>query len=96
MMKVVGGGLGGKMPSFHIDLYAGRGRSEVEWLNGAVARYGEKSGVATPVNRILTDTLQAMTGGEIPLTGFSHQPEKLLDLANLRPRNSGQRLLTSK
>ena len=80
MVKFVGGGRGGKMPSFHIDLHSGRGASEVEWLNGAVVRYGEKYGVPTPVNRVLTETLLALTRGEIPLTEFSGQPDKLLSL----------------
>ena len=80
MLKAVGGGRGGKMPSFHIDLHSGRGRSEVDWLNGAVVRYGEKTGIPTPVNKLLTGTLLGLTRGEIPLTGFSRQPEKLLSL----------------
>ncbi|HEY5269886.1 MAG TPA: 2-dehydropantoate 2-reductase [Anaerolineales bacterium] len=80
MLKAVGGGRGGKMPSFHIDLYSGRRRSEVDWLNGAVVRYGEKAGVPTPVNKLLTETLLALTRGEIPLTKFSRQPDKLLSL----------------
>ena len=79
MVKAVGGGRGGKMPSFHIDLHAGRGKSEVEWLNGAVARSGEKFGVPTPVNKQLTEILLALTRAEIPLNEFSGQPEKLLD-----------------
>jgi 2-dehydropantoate 2-reductase len=79
MVKAVGGGRGGKMPSFHIDLYSGRGRSEVEWLNGAVVRYGEKSRVPTPVNRLLTETLLALTNGELPLETYALQPDKLLE-----------------
>lgn len=79
MVRAVAGGRGGKMPSFHIDLHAGRGKSEVEWLNGAVVRYGEKFGVVTPVNKLLTGILMALTRGEIPLTEFSDQPEKLVD-----------------
>jgi 2-dehydropantoate 2-reductase len=79
MVRAVGGGRGGKMPSFHIDLHAGRGKSEVEWLNGAVVRYGEKSGVPTPVNKQLNGILSALTRAEIPLTEFSGQPEKLLE-----------------
>ncbi|MGZ6347506.1 MAG: ketopantoate reductase family protein [Anaerolineales bacterium] len=82
MVKAVGGGRGGKMPSFHIDLYSGRGRSEVEWLNGAVVRFGEKAGLATPINKALTDTLVALTKGEIPLETFERQPEKLLALVS--------------
>ena len=83
LAKAVGGGRGGKMPSFHIDLHSGRGQSEVDWLNGAVARCGEKCGVPTPVNRALNDTLLALTRGEIPLAEFSRQPERLL--ARVRP-----------
>jgi 2-dehydropantoate 2-reductase len=79
MVKAVGGGRGGKMPSFHIDLHSGRGRSEVEWLNGAVVRYGEQRGIRAPVNRALNDTLLGLTRGEIPLTEFSGRPERLLE-----------------
>jgi 2-dehydropantoate 2-reductase len=78
--RAVGGGRGGKMPSFHIDLYSGRGKSEVEYLHGAVARAGEKFGVPTPVNKVLTETLVKLTNKEIPLEEFAHQPEKLLAL----------------
>jgi 2-dehydropantoate 2-reductase len=82
MVRAVGGGRGGKMPSFHIDLYSGRGRSEVEWLNGTIVRYGENAGVPTPINKVLTDTLQALTKGELPLGTFNRQPEKLLALVS--------------
>jgi 2-dehydropantoate 2-reductase len=78
MLKAVGGGRGGKMPSFHIDLHSGRGKSEVDWLNGAVVRYGEKAGVPTPVNKVLTGILQELTKGKIPLETYAGQPEKLL------------------
>lgn len=80
LVKAVGGGRGGKMPSFHIDLHSGRGQSEVDYLNGAVVRYAEKYGIPTPVNRALNDILLAMTRGEIPLAEFSRQPQKLLAL----------------
>ncbi len=79
MVRAVGGGRGGKMPSFHIDLHSGRAKSEVEWLNGAVARYGEKLGVPAPVNQRLTAILMGLTRGEIPLNEFSGQPQKLMD-----------------
>jgi 2-dehydropantoate 2-reductase len=79
MVRAVGGGRGGKMPSFHIDLYAGRGKSEVEWLNGAVVRFGEKFGVSVPVNKQLCRILVALTQNEIPLAEFRGQPGKLLD-----------------
>jgi 2-dehydropantoate 2-reductase len=85
LKKVVGGGRGRKMPSFHIDLHAGRRKSEIEWLQGAVVRYGEKLGVPTPVNRLLTEILLAMVRGEIPIEAFSRQPEKLIGLSISRP-----------
>lgn len=76
--RSAGAGRGGKMPSFHIDLHSGRGRSEVEYLHGEVVRAGEKYNVSTPVNRVLTETLMALTKREISLEEFSHKPENLL------------------
>jgi 2-dehydropantoate 2-reductase len=73
-----GAGRGGKMPSFHIDLYAGRGKSEVQYLHGEVVRAGEKCNIRTPVNKVLTETLLALTKKEISLEEFAHKPEKLL------------------
>jgi 2-dehydropantoate 2-reductase len=77
LKKIVGAGRGEKMPSFHIDLYAGRKQSEVEYLNGAVVRFGEKVGVNTPVNRKLTEILLALVSGKIPLNHYSNEPHKL-------------------
>lgn len=80
LIRSVGAGRGAKMPSFHIDLYAGRKKSEVDYLNGAVVRYGKKYHVATPVNKILNELLLGMTNGSIPREMYAHQPEKLLAL----------------
>ena len=68
------------MPSFYLDLYGGRGQSEVDYLNGAVVRYGEKLGIPTPANRLLNEILLDLTQKRIPLDNFSGQPEKLLAL----------------
>jgi 2-dehydropantoate 2-reductase len=73
-------GRGAKMPSFHIDLHGGRGKSEVDHLNGAVARFGARCGVPTPVNQVLNDTLMQLTCGEIPLDRYAHKPDQLLKL----------------
>jgi 2-dehydropantoate 2-reductase len=78
LTRAAGSGRGAKMPSFHIDLYSGRGQSEVEFLHGAVVRAGEKAGIATPVNKFLTETLITLTRKEIPLEEYANQPEKLL------------------
>jgi len=81
LVKTIGGARGKKMPSFHIDLHAGGGRSEVEWLNGAVVRAGERLGIPTPVNHLLTGTLCRLVSREIPLSEFQRQPERLLSVA---------------
>ncbi len=78
LSKAAGAGRGGKMPSFHIDLHAGRKQSEVTYLHGAVVRAGEKVGLPTPANRLLTETLLALTEGTIPRSEFARRPEKLL------------------
>jgi len=76
--RAVGSGRGDKMPSFHIDLHSDRGKSEVEYLHGEVVRAGEKFHVPTPVNKMLTETLLAITRKEIPLDEFAKKPEKLV------------------
>jgi 2-dehydropantoate 2-reductase len=78
LARAAGAGRGAKMPSFHIDLHSGRGKSEVEYLHGAVVRAGEQYSVPTPVNKVLTEILLALTNKELPLEEFAHQPEKLL------------------
>jgi 2-dehydropantoate 2-reductase len=78
--RAVGGGRGGKMPSFHLDLHGGRGKTEVRWLNGAVVRRGEEQGVPTPVNRVLTETLDALSSGRLGQETFRHRPAALLKL----------------
>ena len=78
LSRAAGSGRGDKMPSFHIDLHSGRGKSEVDFLHGAVVRAGENTGVPTPVNKLLTETLLALTNGEITLEKYAHQPERLL------------------
>jgi 2-dehydropantoate 2-reductase len=78
LRRAVGGGRGGKMPSFYIDLHSRRGKSEVDYLNGAVVRFGERNGIPTPVNRLLNEKLLGLTEGRIPLDGYAKQPEKLL------------------
>jgi 2-dehydropantoate 2-reductase len=78
LSRAAGSGRGAKMPSFHIDLYSGRGKSEVEYLHGVVVREGKKYKIPTPVNELLTNILLALTNKEIPLEEYANQPEKLL------------------
>lgn len=79
LKRSVGHGRGGKMPSFHIDLHSGNPRSEVDYLNGAVARSGELAGIPTPVNQSLTEILLRLSAGQIPLTHYARKPSLLLN-----------------
>jgi 2-dehydropantoate 2-reductase len=78
LSRVVGKGRGEKMPSFHIDLHSGRGLSEVDYLNGAIVRAGIRLGLPTPANKVLTNTLLALTSGDLRIGDFAHQPEHFL------------------
>ncbi len=83
LARAVGGGRGGKMPSFHIDLYSGSGKSEVDYLNGAVVRAGVATGTPTPVNRFLNQTLLALTRGELPIDEYAGKPDLFLQRSPL-------------
>ncbi|HWQ04183.1 MAG TPA: ketopantoate reductase family protein [Longilinea sp.] len=78
LQRALGSGRGGKMPSFHIDLHQGRGRSEVDYLNGAVVRFGKDVGISTPVNRFYNETLNSISEGRLPLETYAHRPEAFL------------------
>ncbi len=55
-------GRGNKKPSFLIEMQTGSRKSEVEFLNGVVARKGKETGIPTPVNttyaRVLTEIIE--------------------------------------
>jgi 2-dehydropantoate 2-reductase len=72
---------GGRAPSFHADVMRGTGQSEVGWLNGAVARHGAQAGVPTPVNRLLTDTLEGILAGRISWDDYRGRPDRLAEAA---------------
>jgi 2-dehydropantoate 2-reductase len=80
LKKAIGGGRGGKMPSFHIDLHNGHGKSEVNYLNGAVVQAGLENNIPTPVNKVLTNTLLRLTSGKYKISDFAKHPERLLGL----------------
>jgi 2-dehydropantoate 2-reductase len=69
-----------KMPSFHIDLHNGNTRSEVDYLNGAVVRFGKMQGIPTPVNQVLNKILQSLIQKEQRVDLFARNPDKLLNL----------------
>jgi 2-dehydropantoate 2-reductase len=78
LTKLVADGRGDKMPSFHIDLAAGKGKSEVVYHNGAIAKAGKELGVSTPVNAALTDILWKLTQDRLDWKAFSGRPQRLI------------------
>jgi 2-dehydropantoate 2-reductase len=76
----IGGARGEKMPSLQMDLAAGKRQSEVTYMNGAVVRQGMKLGVPTPVNYLLTDTLDKLFKQVLLWDDFRGKPEALLAL----------------
>jgi 2-dehydropantoate 2-reductase len=85
LSRLLGSRRGNKMPSFYLDLMGGKKVSEVEYLNGAVVRYGVRLGIPTPVNRLLTQTLTALVNGEYQAERFDHNPERLYEMLVSRP-----------
>ena len=80
LSRIAGSGRGAKMPSFHIDLYSKKGKTEVDFLNGAVVRFGKQVSIPTPINFLLNNTLLGITLGKIDPNTFLHKPEALLSL----------------
>lgn len=71
-------GRGNKMPSLYLDLAAGRTKTEVMALNGAIVQAGQKFGVPTPVNRTLTTILSDLASGDVSWETYKSRPEALL------------------
>ncbi|PWZ94276.1 2-dehydropantoate 2-reductase, partial [Staphylococcus pseudintermedius] len=46
-------------PSMHQDLYNGR-YTEIDYLNGQIAKYGRELGIATPNNEMLTHLIHEL------------------------------------
>lgn len=78
LRRYVQRGRGTNRPSLWQDLERGRAQSEVEVLNGAVAREGSRLGVPTPVNAALAAVVQGLAGGRLDRGGFRRQPDALL------------------
>lgn len=78
LSRIVARGRGDKMPSFYMDVCAGKGRSEVVYHNGAIAAAGEANRVAVPVNRALNDILVKLARGELDRAYFDGRPDRLV------------------
>ncbi|OGO16638.1 MAG: hypothetical protein A2Z14_18320 [Chloroflexi bacterium RBG_16_48_8] len=78
--RIVSRGRGKKLPSLHYDI--GRGRSEIDYLNGAVVREGVRMDVPTPTNRFLTDTMRSIVDNASEQEPFRDHPEEFLKRAS--------------
>lgn len=74
----VGTARGSKQPSLRIEMERSRPVSEVDYLNGAVVKYGRAAGVRTPANAFLTDTLNGIVRGTIPWERYRGAPDRFL------------------
>jgi 2-dehydropantoate 2-reductase len=80
MVRVVAAGRGGKRPSLHLHLEAGRGGpTEVGWLNGAVALAAEGLGRAAPVNARLAELVALCNEDADRRAWFRGRPDRLIE-----------------
>lgn len=75
--RIVVQGRGDKMPSFHIDLQADKGCSEVVYHNGAIAAAGQAVGIPAPVNLAFNNILLKLIGHELDPAEFDGNPQRL-------------------
>lgn len=78
LTRLVSSGRGEKMPSFAVDLTAGKKQSEVLYHNGAVAKTGREAGIATPVNTAFTDILLKIAQQELDWQDYSGNVKQLV------------------
>jgi 2-dehydropantoate 2-reductase len=76
---------GGRPSPLQHDLQKGRPKSEVTFLNGAVARAGAQVGVPTPINRALDSILTAIARGEVEWPEYQGHADRLVRSARGRP-----------
>jgi 2-dehydropantoate 2-reductase len=78
LQRRLAGGRGDKRPSFYYDLVNKSGKSEVIYLNGAVAEHGQRLVISTPVNARLTEVLMSLVTGAAQPEDWRGQGERLL------------------
>lgn len=69
---------GGKLPSLLMDLRAGRARSEVSTLNGAVALHALQLGIRAPANTTLAEVVTGIASGVIAWSDYRGDPQRLV------------------
>jgi 2-dehydropantoate 2-reductase len=75
---IVSGARSGRLPGVVQDVAAGRARSEIEVLNGAVVAAGSATHTPVPVNRALTALVTDLAAGRRARADFVGRPEAVL------------------
>ena len=79
LRRIVGGARGGKDPSLRLHVRSGSGPSEVSWLNGAVAREADRLSLPAPVNRGLSELVDAVVSDPERRAWFRGRPDRLVE-----------------
>ncbi|HET9343653.1 MAG TPA: 2-dehydropantoate 2-reductase [Candidatus Eremiobacteraceae bacterium] len=77
LAKRVAAARGDKLPSLLIDVRSGRKVTEVDALNGAVARAAEGAGASAPANAAIARIVSGIASGAIERTEFRGKPDSL-------------------
>ncbi len=80
LSRVLGSARGGKSPSLRLALRAGATRTEVTWLNGAVAEAAEQAGIDAPVNATLCRLVEEATADPERRAWFRGRPDRLVSV----------------
>jgi 2-dehydropantoate 2-reductase len=78
LSRVLAGARGGKAPSLRAHVARDGGPSEVGWLNGAVAREGERLGLRTPVNAALARLVESAATDPAVRDALRDRPDRLV------------------
>lgn len=85
LARVVAGGRGGKSPSLRASVAAGALVTEVQWLNGAVARTALAAGRRALINDGLARLVSECAADADRRAWFHHRPDRLLEALGTLP-----------
>lgn len=77
LARRIAGARGQKPPSLLLDLRAARNRTEIDYLNGAVAREARAAGIAAPVNAVLARIVSDISHNPQLWVKYRERPDAL-------------------
>jgi 2-dehydropantoate 2-reductase len=78
LTRQVASGRGGKMPSLLLALRSHATRTEIAWLNGAVAQAADGLKRLAPINHALALLVTDIASGRTPYSVYLHNPQNFL------------------